>query len=934
MSLARPFIFSFLFCFSLLTLAGNKPVIKEDFQNTPLKEVLGILKKKYKVKIAYSVRLIEGKQVTATLDGLNLEEAIAQILEGQSLDYQYIEPNAVILKKSKKAESSTQINGEIFDSQTGERLPFAVVTDLESGSATTTNEEGYFSLTTGEFNPRLSISYIGYFDTLVAVSNVENKRLMIGVRSSYNTLGEVLVTGTSDNFSSPDGNGEIDLNPNLVRRTPQTAEKDVFRMLQLLPGVVSTNELSSGLSINGGTSEQNLILFDGFSIYHQDHLFGYFSAINPYAIKSVRTLKTGYSARYGGRSSGIVQFTGNDGNNSRVAGKFGLNLLSANLGLEVPITNNTTTFFSARRSYTDFYSSFLFERIFDLYYEEFSNVDAVIESQDYSPEFYYDDVNFKITSRLGARDLFSFSFYNSNDRLDFNEHLVVQYPEDTVARESNLGAIEWGNTGASMQMMRLWNDTDFSHFTLSFSDYGSNYREQSEEEITIAREPFTTINSSSIQSNGIEDLGMKLSHEAHISNVIWQFGAEFSFYNTFIENTLNEEPLIEKKQAGATLSTLYTQADIRIRPTTRLGIGTRGTYASTRGQTYFEPRLSLTEELNPNLSLRASVGRYNQFVNQVISRNVLQGSRDLWVLSDDEVPVQLADHYTVGGSWQKNGFGLDMSLFHRNFSGLLYYAFIEGNEITQFTNYEESFFEGDGRATGWELLLKKESPTFSGWVSYTLSRSDAKYDDLNGGEWFSADQDQRHEINFYVSKKLGPFNLYSTWIYGSGRPYSTFGGGNDTREDRRGDIILINTSQINNLRLDDYHRLDLGVSSVWKWGRTEVEGNIHLFNVYDRKNIGSVQLNPIPGPSPDENPAMDGNGDGAPDDGPPPPPDGGPPGDGGPPDGPPPPGGGPPMPSGGPPRGNQGDRQMRQGFTSSENVLMRFTPSLSIEIRF
>ena len=909
-------------------------MIREDFQNTPLKEVLGILKKKYKVKIAYSVRFIEGKEVTAKLNGLNLEQAMDQILRGQALDYQYIAPNAVILKKSKVSETSSQVNGEIFDSQTGERLPFAVVRDLESGKATTTNEEGYFSLSTTNAEARLSIAYIGYFDTLIIAKDFQNRRLMIGVRSSYQTLGEVVVAGSSDNFSSPDGNGEIDLNPNLVRRTPQTAEKDVFRMLQLLPGVVSTNELSAGLSINGGTAEQNLILFDGFSIYHQDHLFGYFSAINPYAIKSVRTLKTGYSAKYGGRSSGIVQFTGNDGNDSRIAGKFGLNLLSANLGLEVPITDNTTTFFSARRSYTDFYSSFLFDRIFGLYYEDLTNVDAVIQSQDYQPEFYYDDLNFKITSRIGARDLVSFSFYNSNDRLDFNEHLVVQYPEDTVARESNLGAIDWGNTGTSLQLMRLWNDTDFSHFTFSYSDYGSNFREESQEEITIAGDPFTTLNANSIQSNGIEDLGARLSHEAQFSNVIWQVGGEFSFYNTFIRNTLNDEPLIEKRQAGATLSTLYAQADIRLRPTTKLGIGVRSTYASGRGQTYLEPRLSLVEELNPYLSLRASVGRYNQYVNQVISRNVLQGSRDLWVLSDEEVPVQLADHFTIGGSWQKDGFGLDMSVFHRNFSGLLYYAFIQGNEITQFTNYEESFFEGDGRATGLELLLKKESSTFSGWVSYTLGRSDAKYDDLNGGQWYSADQDQRHEINFYLSKKLGPFNLYSTWIYGSGRPYSTFGGGNDNREDRRGDVIIINTSQINNLRLDDYHRLDFGVSAVWKWGRTEVEGNVHLFNVYDRKNIGSVQLNPIPGPAPGENPALNG-GDGPSDDGPPPPPDGGPP-DGGPPgDGGPPPGDGPPPGMGGPPSGgDRGNRDMRQGFTATENVLMRFTPSLSIEIRF
>ncbi len=902
-------------------MGSTTPTIDERFENVALKDVLRLLKKKYNVKLAYSERLVADKTVTVDLDRLGIADAFEKILEGLPVTFEFIQPNAVILKPKPAGPSNINLNGEIFDLKTGERLPFALVTEQQSGKSTTTNEDGYFSLEIPFSSPKLSVSYIGYNDTLLVPQDVRNRRLMIGMQPSFNTLGEVLVSANSDNFSSSEGIGEVDLNPSLVRRMPQTAEKDVFRMLQMLPGLSATDELSSGLSINGGTANQNLILFDGFSIYHQDHLFGYFSAINPYAVKSVRTLKTGYPANYGGRSSGVVQFTGNDGSNTGFSGRLGMNLLSANISLETPLTPNSTAFFSARRSYTDFYPTFLFNRIFDLYVEQINDVDAVIESQQYDPEFQYDDLNFKVSTRLNPRDLLSVSFYRSNDRLNFDEHLVVRYPEDTLSMNANNGFIEWGNIGASARMTRLWNDTDFSELIVSFSDYRSRYLESSLQTTTVEGQVTEELSFEDNQRNGIEDLGLKLTHEARMGLVTWQLGSEFSLVNTEIQNLLNNELLIGKEQDGLLLATGYLQTFTQLRPTTILGIGSRATYSEGRQQVYFEPRLSITEELSSTLKLRASAGMYNQFVNQINSLSVLQGSRDLWVLADEEVPAQLATHYALGAAYAaSSGFGVDFNVYHRRFRGILEYAFRRGNEITEFLNYEELFFEGEGRGTGLELMFKKESPLFNGWLSYTLSKTENRFEPLSGGNWYDADQDQRHELNVYLSRKWNRFTFYSTWVYGSGRPYSSFSGGREARENRRDDIIIVSATERNNQRLPAYHRMDFGVSSTWRWTGLELTANFHLFNLYNRENIQSIQIRPLPGPRGRGGGSQD-DGDG---DGPPPPP---PPGDGGPP---PPPDGGGPDQDGNPPSG----RGKRPAFATTENKLMRLTPSFSIEIKF
>ncbi len=898
---------------AMSTRAASEPRITESFEQTPLKEVFAILKRKYQVRIAFSERLVKGVTVTGEFRDLGVDRVLQVLLEGTRVTHEFIFPNAIIIKKKPADQQQRALSGVLRDNETGEQLPFALVSEVQSGRSTTTNEDGFFSLVVTDDSVQLNVSYIGYADTTIFVGGPTTRRLNIELSPSYNQLGEVVVTGASDNISSPDGYGEIDLNPKLVRRMPQTAERDVFRLLQLLPGVSGANELSSGLSIHGGTANQNLILFDGFSVYHQDHLFGYFSAINPYAVKSVRTLKTGYPANYGGRSSGVVQFTGNDGSASRFSGRFAANLLSFNGALETPLGANTTVFLSGRRSHTDFIQSFLFDRIFNLYARQLAQEDAVVEDQKFDPDFYYDDFNFKLSTKLNPRDLVSLSFYQSDDRLAYNEEITLRYPEDTLNVNDDRGVIDWGNLGASLRFARIWNNTDASEVILNFSDYSSNYEEFSEQRWYAEDELFEETDLTTMQSNGIRDLGIKVSQESSFGNFTLNAGAEASLFNVALENVQNNELLTSKNQRDFWIGTVYLQSFTSISPRLRLGLGSRVNYSNGRSKTYWEPRFSLSYKPNERWVFRTSTGIYSQFINQVNTRNVLQGSRDLWVLADETVPVQIASHFSIGGNYSLQGFSFDFNLYHRRFQGVLDYAFQRGNLITEYTDYEQLFFEGDGRGTGLELLVKKETPHFVTWLGYTVSKVQNRFSQLNQGRWFAADHDQRHEINVYLSRKVKNFNVFASWVFATGRPWSEFLQQMDPQGRETG-VILVNSNNRNSERLPAYDRLDVGVSSTWELAGVTLEASAHIFNLYDKDNVHSIQLVPLPAPM-NRGPAS-----------PPPPPP------------PPPPGGGPGGPDGMPPPPPPRDMRSRGpgelAFTNVENGLMGFTPSLSLEIRF
>lgn len=851
----------FFILISNVTLGNRATVVNEEFRNVPLKEVIQVLKRNYQLKIAFSDKNVRDMMVNVNIQDLSIEETFVKILENTNLSFELIDENTIIIKKQKQKQNEpialSEFSGVISDTHTGENLPYAAVWNEESQTNFLSNEDGYFFISDARKINKIRVSHLGYQDTVLVLSEQnQHKRLQIGLKAKVTELAEyILADQEIDHFITGGQGGKITYNPINVRQTPSMGEVDVFRSLQLLPGVNATNEISSGLNINGGTNNQNLFLFDGFTVYHVDHFFGYFSAFNPYAIKSLRLYKGGFEAKYGGRASSVVDISGKDGNRNETKGSLGFNLLSVNTSLEVPLSDKgATLFFSGRRSYTDVWSSSLFENIFSIFESSITEgprnplFSRTIQT-DVKPDFYYSDINFKISSKVGAKNQISFSFYDSNDLLNYTEKSQVNFRDTLSVSANKLGVINWGNLGTSLNFSRQWNSINHTSALISYSFYESTFQEIATSEVKSSGQGnFQTVESQD-QLNNIEDFSIKLDHEWTLGNSSTiETGISGSLYNNQLNYVANDSLLVDKSELNEYLLAHYLQGTFVLSPRFSISPGLRTSYFSTTGKIYFEPRFSFIHKLNESLQLKGATGIYNQFINQSNTKNVLEGSRDFWILANGKsVPVQQAWHGLLGIEYAVNKTLFTLSFFQKNFEGLMEYAFRNGSLITQFEDQNRVFTSGDGIAKGVEMMVKRDLGNFSSWVNYTLSQVKHIFPRINQGRAFFADHDQRHEINWFGVYAFKNFEFSATWIYGSGKPFSSFEQvvTRPSISQNGPQIIQIKIPERNGERLPAYHRLDVSARYFLNLGKSKANVSLGIFNLYDRENILDTKVSVV-----------------------------------------------------------------------------------------
>jgi len=313
-------------------------------------------------------------------------------------------------------------------------------------------------------------------------------------------------------------------------------------------------------------------------------------------------------------------------------------------------------------------------------------------------------------------------------------------------------------------------------------------------------------------------------------------GVSISSFNVGINSTLDDSTIVSKDQNQEVLITHYLQNKFRTYSDFKFTLGLRSNYLSTHNKYYFEPRVDFSYKLNSNIILTGATGVYRQFVNQINTENALEGSRDLWLLSDQEIPDQKAVHAILGISHSTKTSLVSLNLYYKNFEGLMDYAFKDGQLLTEYVNYEDLFFEGVGYARGMEILFKKNIKNWKAWASYTLGEVVYSFPELNQGKSYYADHDQRHEINLCASYTLGRFELFSTWYYGSGKPYTDISltEGQNLDFNR---VTVVNTEDKNQSRLPVYHRLDVGVNYNINFGESDLMISANIFNLYNRENI-------------------------------------------------------------------------------------------------
>jgi len=849
----------------------SQTIVNEQFMGLTLYNIFDELALKYGLEFDYheedipntllSAQFFRNKSIQEVLQSLLASYDVAFVVQASG--------NVVIRKKGVELVKTYTasvfdftLRGKIIDKVSGETLPFATVYCPGSGKGATTNVDGHFSLlNTPTDTSTLVLQYLGYKSKQIKLNPdmLSNNEVVLTMKAMTTQLAEVVISDQKEHMVKASGGiSTISVSPAQLSTLPSLGEKDIFRSLQLLPGISGTNETSSGLFVRGGTPDQNLVLFDGFTVYHVDHFYGFFSAFNANAVKDVQFYKGGYDARFGGRLSSVVSLTGKNGNNNKASGNIGISALSVNGSLELPFANSKGSLFLAgRRSYTDIIQSGLFQNIFDIFDNENEGNGLggrggpgggpAFGQTETEPTFHFYDLNAKLTFRPSNRDILSLSFYNGQDKLDnsnsFNSNQFGGFGGfgggDLAFDNSTTDINDWGNVGSSLKWSRQWNERFFTNAVASYSRYFTDRDRFTNTDITRADSSFTVI-TGVLEDNTVDDYSFRLDNEFLLNDRHKvEFGAQYTFNRVDYFQLQNDTVTVLDRQDEGTTLAAYVQDTWQPMPRLSITPGIRVAYYSGTEETYIEPRVAATYQINDRLKAKAAWGQYNQFVTRVVREDLSQGSRDFWLLANNDLnPVSSATHYIAGLSYETDAFLFDVEAYYKDMAGLSEYTLRFANNLNaREIEVSELFYEGTGYARGIELLLQKKFGEYTGWIGYTLSEVTHEFDGLSD-EPYPALHDQTHEFKLVNSVRLGKWTLAGTWVYATGKPYTRPVGFNEVTLLDGSTTSYVSVGEKNAYRLPAYHRMDVSATYGWDWGRNaKAELGLSVFNLYNNTNV-------------------------------------------------------------------------------------------------
>ncbi len=827
---------------------------KVDFEvkNSTIADAIFLLSEQTGWSISFDSSIFPKQKKISINKTATVKEILEDCLKGYNVQYQVDDTSVLLL--AKRLEKRT-LSGYMEDDATGEALIGATIFDTKTGKGTTTNEYGFFSLTLVEGEYDLNFSYLGYQVEKKRIVLTANKDLNVRLKTSL-VLAEVLVVApinTSVENVVKDSSETIEiLNP--ARNTAASSlggEVDILQRCYALAGVETGADGFGGMHVRGGEVGQNLTLMDGVPVYNPSHALGLISIFNANTVKQAAFQKDGFSARYGGRLSSVLDVRTKEGNNQRFSGEVKLGTIAASLALEGPIVKDKASFFlSARRS--------ILEPLVGLY------AALAREEEKISINYGFQDFNGKVNWRLNSKNRLFLSYYSGSDSYldddNFEENLSLEPDDESIYRRNYLQDISWGNLISSLRWNHQYGSKLFSNLTATYSRYnydsftGSEFAQLDEDNEEIDRaEAYLEFKSNIIERALRFDFDY--SHSPIHS---LEFGGSYR-YRSFDSGVLFAEDLdddIELDSAEAFFErvleenyfhvnefALYAQDNIRWKAFSA-NTGLRTTGFTTEGKNYYavEPRLALNYALRPNVLLGLTATYMAQYVH-LLSSFGAGLPNDIWVPSTRFIKPQRSWQWTLGADWGiKEEWTLRSEVYYKIMNQMLAYQESVGlPQLTQVStaSWEEEVVSGKGESYGWETSLKKNHEKYTTGVNYTLAKSTRKFERLNGGSSFPFSFDSRHSLKLYFNYKATKNTHFSlNWQYTTGRPitlvrssYSNFlfGEGFDN-------VDILSRSK-NDYRLPANHRLNLGVDFHFptKWGGHQL--SLGLYNAYHRRNV-------------------------------------------------------------------------------------------------
>jgi len=831
--------------------------INAEYDKVALQEVFEELEEYYGVRLAYDHSAIQDIYVVASVENAALEEAIRQILRGTDLEYRMVNVRHVMIRRRDapgKEESSSVItlSGRVLDALSGEPLAYATVYHPGGQTGTATDESGAFKLpVAADAEILLEVQYLGYAKRLLRLSPSDtNASLSVSLYPKVQEIPGITIEERVPLITSGPEGDRWRLDASALQHLPvSVGSPDLFRSLQLLPGISAADDLSAGLQIRGSDTDESLILLDGITLYRVDHFYGVFSAINPGVIGEVNLFKNAFPSEYGGRTGGVLDMGVHRKVSSAPApqGAVEVNLLTTSARLQTSLANGVQLLLGGRVSNGDVSDGQLFnllnqERIRNVDEEDSFSTLSRSALLSRSPDFRFYDLNGSLQWQPDEGSGIDLNFYHSTDRYlnAFENSFVNTLRRVNVRnREVYYEEARWQNTGLSLRGHHQWNARWSTRMTLSHSSYdNSNQMEAALQRAILQRRD--TIGVSNRNENGIS------SYDLHLANE-WQMGErhrlKFGYQALFQEVDVHlgvDGSSLLRFERDAWTQALYAEWDARFSPSWSLRLGMRGNYFGSTRQFLPSPRAQLRYTPVEGLWLRASWSRYYQFLREMDYENRFGTSQPFFILANGAaVPVARSNHFAMGAQYLGNGFAVEAEYFRKNTRGLLEYALLrtgfEPGQEAPARQLEYVVFEGTGFVQGLDVLLRKTAGNYTGWIAYTLSKSTNRFDDILNGRSFPASNDRRHQLQIVNQYRAGRWTFSGTYVFASGRPYSNL---RDLARLRREPVDRRKLPIEDRLSyLPDYHRVDLGVEYRFPLGAVELELGASVFNLLNRQNV-------------------------------------------------------------------------------------------------
>lgn len=732
------------------------------------------------------------------------------------------------------------ISGYIREETSNEQLIGANIYEVTTLAGTITNPYGFYSLTLPAGDISLNISYLGYENQVMNFRLERDTSINFYLKPSTQEIEEVTIIGGKQSALESTQMSMIDIPVEKFSKVPVLlGEADVLKVIQLLPGVQSGTEGSTGIYVRGGGPDQNLFLLDGVPVYNANHLFGFFSVFNPDAIKSVQLYKGGFPARYGERLSSVVDIRMKEGNAKEVHGNFSIGIISSKLSVEGPIIKDKTSFIiSGRRTYID---------ILAKPFIAMANADYDSKS---TGGYYFYDLNGKINHKFSDKSRLYFSAYTGYDEAYAKDSYTQDWSGQDRYEYKDKMALGWGNIISSLRWNYLISKRIFSNTTLTYSKYNFTvYNDSRTENLTTNTKKTDYFK----YFSGIEDLSAKIDFDYFPSpSHSIKFGASYTYHNfkpgvtRFHFDDIDETAAIDTTFGDVKIYAneyiAYLEDNFDITPSLKLNAGIRLSAFDVQSKTYaiVQPRLAVRLKVNPKLSLKAGYSKMAQFVH-LLTTSSINLPTDLWLPVTKKFEPPVSHQVAAGGSYQlPKNLMLTVEGFYKTMDNLIEYK--EGAGFTGTgTGWESKVEKGTGLAYGAEVLVEKTTGKTTGWVGYTLSWTTRQFENLNFGEVFPAKYDRRHDISVVITHMIDKeIDMGFTWVYGTGNAYTLgfmkYPGMLVPYSYYNYPYEITEYESRNNYRAPAYHRMDLGINFHKEKRHGTRTWTVSVYNVYNRRN--------------------------------------------------------------------------------------------------